>query len=375
MPAERAKKANFFAHRRRSNEKKQKPADLYAALDLGTNSCRMLIARPSGTEFEVIDAFSKPVHLGKGLEEHGTLSRAAINRTIQALHICQKKLKAHGVINARFVATEACRRAKNGKTFVKQVKARTGLQLEIIRPAEEARLAVVSCAPHVAPETEQLLVIDIGGGSTELAWIDLSLVVPDQRSDALRNLKVACPKTNRSHPGGVQIKDWISVPLGVATLNDQFNDVDCDSARFALMSCAFEDAVAEFGGNVDFACAIARGKFQIVGTSGTVTTVAASFKGLKRYERDLIDGVSMSAAEIETVTQEYLRLGLAGRRKAACIGNDRCELIMSGAAILQGVLRVWPTDKLTVADRGLREGLLYSQMAEKNAQMAETNRN
>ena len=153
--------------------------------------------------------------------------------------------------------------------------------------------------------------------------------------------------------------------MGVATLNDQFDDVDCDTARFALMSCAFEDAVAEFGSIVDFSCAKSRDKFQIVGTSGTVTTVAASFKGLKRYERDLIDGVSMSAAEVESVTQEYLRLGLAGRRKAACIGNDRCELIMSGAAILQGVLRVWPTDKLTVADRGLREGLLYSQMAEK----------
>ena len=365
MPAERAKKTSFFAHRHQNSKDKPETNELYAALDLGTNSCRMLIARPSGLEFEVVDAFSKPVHLGKGLEEYGTLSRAAINRTIQALQICKKKLKTHGVVNARFVATEACRRAKNGKTFVKQVKDRTGLNLEIIRPAEEARLAVVSCAPHVAPQTEQLLVMDIGGGSTELAWIDLSDVDPDERSNALRNLKVACKKTNKSHPGGAQIKDWVSVPLGVATLNDQFGDVDDDSARFALMSCAFEDAVAEFGQAIDFADKKQREKFQIVGTSGTVTTVAASFKGLKRYERALIDGVCMSSEEVERVTQEYLRLGLAGRRKAACIGNDRCELIMSGAAILQGVLRVWPTDKLTVADRGLREGLLYSQMAEK----------
>lgn len=365
MPAERSKKSNFCTHERQEANNTSHSDELYAALDLGTNSCRMLIARPEGKEFVVVDAFSKPVHLGKGLEEYGTLSRAAINRTIQALHICQKKLKNHGVSNARLVATEACRRARNGKMFVQLVKARTGLQLEIIRPAEEVRLAVVSCAPHVAPETEQLLVIDIGGGSTELAWIDLTNVAPDKRSDAMRNLKVACTKTNRSHPGGAQIVDWISVPLGVATLNDQFNDVDCDTARFALMSCAFEDAVAEFGRTVDFSDAVARGAFQIVGTSGTVTTVAASFKGLKRYERDLIDGVSMTAGEVEQVTQQYLRLGMSGRRKAACIGNDRCELIMSGAAILQGVLRVWPTDKLTVADRGLREGLLYSQMAEK----------
>lgn len=226
-------------------------------------------------------------------------------------------------------------------------------------------MACVSCAPHVAPETEQLLVLDIGGGSTELAWIDLTDVEPANRSNAMRNLKVACAKTNRSHPGGAQIIDWISVPLGVATLNDQFNDVTDDAARFALMSCTFEDMVAEFGRSIDFSNKKARDGFQIVGTSGTVTTVAASFKGLKRYERSEIDGVSMSADEVERVTQEYLRLGMSGRRKAACIGNDRCELIMSGAAILQGVLRVWPTEKLTVADRGLREGLLYSQMAEK----------
>ncbi len=365
MPAERAKESNFASHGRQSVKPLVKTDELYAALDLGTNSCRMLIARPEGNEFVIIDAFSKPVHLGKGLEEYGTLSRAAINRTIQALHICQKKIKNHGVKNARLVATEACRRARNGKMFIQQVKTRTGLQLEIITPAEEVRLAAVSCAPHVAPVTEQLLIIDIGGGSTELAWIDLTQVAPEQRSDALRNMKMDCTKTNKCCPGGVQMIDWISVPLGVATLNDQFNDVDCDTARFALMSCAFEDAVMEFGRTIDFSDIVARGAFQIIGTSGTVTTVAASFKGLRRYERDLIDGVSMSCAEVEQVTQEYLRLGMSGRRKAACIGNDRCELIMSGAAILQGVLRVWPTDKLTVADRGLREGLLYSQMSEK----------
>lgn len=365
MPAESAKKANFFAQGHQTPSNRPNSDELYAALDLGTNSCRMLIARPEGDEFVVVDAFSKPVHLGRGLEEFGTLSRSAINRTIQALYICQKKIKFHGVVHSRLVATEACRRARNGKMFVRQVKARTGLQLEIIQPAEEALLAAVSCAPHVAHETEQLLVIDIGGGSTELAWIDLTDVTPHQRAIALRNLKVACKKTNRCAPGGVQMIDWISVPYGVATLNDQFSDVDSDAARFALMSCAFEDAVAEFGRTIDFSDVVARGAFQIVGTSGTVTTVAASFKGLKRYERDLIDGVSMSAAEVDGVTREYLRLGMSGRRKAACIGNDRCELIMSGAAILQAVLRVWPTDKLTVADRGLREGLLYSQMAEK----------
>lgn len=364
MTAQRAKKQNFFAHRRRRKPDRYNVNDLYAALDLGTNSCRMLIARKTENDFEIIDAFSKPVHLGKGLTEHGVLSRAAINRTIQALQVCQKKLKAHGVMHTRCVATEACRRAKNGKTFVKQVKDSTGLHLEIIRPAEEAHLAVVSCAPHVAPETEKLLVLDIGGGSTELAWIDLSNITPELRAHALRNMQVNGKKNKTVQSEGAHVKEWVSIPLGVATLNDQFADVDDDTARFALMSCTFEDAVGNFGELIDFSDEKERNRFQIVGTSGTVTTVAASFKGLKKYERDLVDGMSMSSAEVEQVTQEYLRMGLAGRRKAACIGNDRCELIMSGAAILQGILRVWPTDKLTVADRGLREGLLYSQMTE-----------
>lgn len=337
------------------------PADpgpaLYAALDLGTNSCRMLIAQPRGSQFLVVDSFSKTVQLGAGLEASGRLGRASMSRTIQALRICGKKIEKHGVTRMRLVATEACRRARNARDFIRQVRRETGLQLEIIAPEEEARLAVISCAPLVSPRTEQLLVVDIGGGSTELVWIDLSGVTPEDRPRAIMRLHSGFAMQG---PQDARVVDWISVPLGVATLKDQFVDVEDDAARFALMSWFFEENLAKFSPyNADNP----REGFQIIGTSGTVTTVAASFLGLRRYDRAKVDGLLMTSDQIDFVIRDYLSLGPEGRRTDPRIGRDRHALIMSGAAILQALMRIWPTDKLSVADRGLREGLLYAQMS------------
>jgi exopolyphosphatase / guanosine-5'-triphosphate,3'-diphosphate pyrophosphatase len=334
------------------------PGQLYAALDLGTNSCRMLIAEPRGSQFAVLDSFSKTVQLGAGLEASGKLSRASMGRTIQALRICAKKIERHGVRRMRLVATEACRRARNSREFIRQVKAETGLNLEIIAPEEEARLAVISCAPLVNQRTEQLLVVDIGGGSTELVWIDLSSVAPEDRPRAIMRLHIGF---NAQGEGNVaRVVDWISVPLGVATLKDQFTDVEDDAARFALMSWFFEENLASFS---PYNAQNPRDGFQIIGTSGTVTTVAASYLGLRRYDRAKVDGLQMTSDQIDYVIRDYLALGPEGRRTDPRIGRDRHTLIMSGAAILQALMRVWPTDRLSVADRGLREGLLYAQMS------------
>lgn len=332
-------------------------AALYAALDLGTNSCRMLIAQPKGSQFVVTDSFSKTVQLGAGLEASGRLSRASMERTILALRICQKKLAKHGVTRMRLVATEACRRARNGRDFIRQVRRETGLALEIISAEEEARLAVISCAPLVSPRTEQLLVVDIGGGSTELVWIDLTAVPPEDRPRAIMRLHMGFDKQGE---GQARVVDWISVKLGVATLKDQFADVEDDGARFALMSWFFEENLASFS---PYHAQAPRDGFQIIGTSGTVTTVAASYLGLRRYDRTKVDGLQMSSAQIDTVIRDYLTLGPEGRRSDPRIGRDRHTLIMSGAAILQALMRIWPTDRLSVADRGLREGLLYAQMS------------
>jgi exopolyphosphatase/guanosine-5'-triphosphate,3'-diphosphate pyrophosphatase len=330
---------------------------LYAALDLGTNSCRMLIARPRGSQFQVVDSFSKTVQLGVGLEASGRLSRASMGRTVQALRICQKKIEQHGVRRMRLVATEACRRARNARDFIRQVRRETGLSLEIIAPEEEARLAVISCAPLVNTTTEQLLVVDIGGGSTELVWIDLSGVPPAERPRSIMRMHAGFPAPGEA---AARVVDWISVPLGVATLKDQFIDVEDDAARFALMSWFFEENLASFS---PYHAENPRAGFQIIGTSGTVTTVAASFLGLRRYDRAKVDGLHMTSDQIDTVIRDYLALGPEGRRTDPRIGRDRHSLIMSGAAILQALMRIWPTDRLSVADRGLREGLLYQQMS------------
>ncbi len=332
---------------------------LYAALDLGTNSCRMLIAQPKGNQFHVVDSFSKSVQLGAGLESSGMLSRASMARTVQAMRICQQKLRRHKVTRMRLVATEACRRARNAGEFIQQVKRETGLELEIIQTEEEARLAVISCAPLVSTKTEQLLVVDIGGGSTELVWIDLSSVPRRDRPRAIMRLHAGFHPPQSPFPAA-KVVDWISVPLGVATLRDQFSDVEDDAARFALMSWYFEENLAEFAPYKDEQ---QREGFQIVGTSGTVTTVAASHLGLKRYDRTKVDGLRMTSDQIDKVIRNYLDLGPVGRRRDPRIGQDRQALIMSGAAILQALLRLWPTDRLSVADRGLREGLLYAQMS------------
>ncbi|MEL6620223.1 MAG: Ppx/GppA phosphatase family protein [Pseudomonadota bacterium] len=333
--------------------------ELYAALDLGTNSCRMLIAEPRGAGFAVVDSFSKSVQLGIGLEKSGRLSRGSMSRTVQALRICQQKLKRNKVRRMRLVATEACRRALNAGEFITRVQRETGLELDIIEPEEEARLAVISCAPLVSPKTENLLVVDIGGGSTELVWIDLAGVPKHDRPQAIMRMQTGFKQVENGR-AEAKVVDWISVPLGVATLREQFNDVDDDAARFALMSWFFEENLADFS---PYHATEPTERFQIVGTSGTVTTVAASHLGLKRYDRTKVDGLRMSSDQIDAVIRNYLALGPGGRRDDPRIGSDRHALIMSGAAILQALMRCWPTDRLSVADRGLREGLLYDQMS------------
>ncbi len=341
--------------------------ELFAALDLGTNSCRMLIAVPEGGQFRIVDAFAKCVRLGSGLERTGYLSRGAIGRTVSALGICAEKLRRHRVGNMRLVATEACRRARNGHQFLNTVSRETGLKLEVICPEEEARLAVISCAPLVAPSSEQVLVFDIGGGSTELVWIDLCDVAPEARAQAIVNLRM--PGGDRvDAPGGARIVDFISVPLGVATLHEHFADVADDGARFALMAWLFEERIAGFkpyaeglGEGMDGA------RFQMIGTSGTVTTVGAAHLGLRRYDRRKVDGMHLSARAIDDVIARFLRLGPEGRRSDVGLGRDRSELIMSGAAILHTLLRIWPTESMRVADRGLREGMLFSMMSARGA--------
>ncbi|AJP73760.1 Ppx/GppA phosphatase family protein [Sphingomonas hengshuiensis] len=308
----------------------------YAALDLGTNNCRLLIARPQGNGFTVIDAFSRIVRLGEGLASTGQLSDTAIERTLAALRICADKLKRRNVALARSVATEACRQASNGAAFIERVYAETGIALDIITAEEEARLAVLGCHALLEPGDGPALVFDIGGGSTELVLVDSHAPVP-------------------------RILDWHSAPWGVVSLTEAFGGADTQEARaraYAEMRARVAQAFAPFVARLERP----RGVPRLLGTSGTVTTLASVHLGLPTYDRSVVDGLIVPSAAMRLVSQRIAAMSMAERRQVPCIGNERADLVVAGCAILETILDLWPAERLGVADRGIREGILRRLM-------------
>lgn len=315
---------------------------LYAALDLGTNNCRLLIARPAREAFRVVDSFSRIVRLGEGLSRTGRLEGAAMDRAYDALAVCAERLARKGVGGDRLsaVATQACRAAENGTAFIDRVRAGTGLKLRVIDPAEEARLAVEGCRNLFDPKAEAVLVIDVGGGSTELSWL-------------------------RRNGRGLETVGWMSAPLGVVTLAERHPEPEgAPDAWYEAMVGDMAEAIIT--APVDGAV---RGLFEadrghLVGTSGAITSLAGIHLGLRRYQRDRVDGLWMSRAECEAAATRLRALGPRGRADEPCIGPDRADLVLAGAAILEAVQRAWPCSRVRVADRGLREGLLLQRMRE-----------
>ena len=307
----------------------------YAALDLGTNNCRLLIARPSGDGFVIVDAFSRIVRLGEGLGASGRLSDAAIERAIVALSICADKLMRRGVHLSRAVATEACRRATNGRDFVERVHRETGILLDIIDPGEEAKLAVAGCHALLESGDGDAMIFDIGGGSTELVLLD--------------------PAHDEPH-----IVEWLSVPWGVVSLAEsEPQDLPTREGRIAAyerMRNRVAEALRDFG--VD-----RRGNLRLLGTSGTVTTLASVYLGLPAYDRKAVDGLRVPAHELRAISTRLAAMSMAERSKVACIGTERADLVLAGCAILEAILDLWPAEQVGVADRGIREGILRSLMA------------
>ena len=338
-----------------------------AAVDLGTNNCRLLVARPTAEGFEVIDAFSRPVRLGEGVEHSNALSEDAQVRAIKALRICAAKIHQHRVTATRVVATEACRRAVNGRDFVRRVIRETGLHMSIISAEEEARLAVAGCAPLIDPEAEQLLVFDIGGGSTELIWVDMSHTPSARRQSLIRALAplgrgTAC---DTARAAAAHVTDWISVPMGVSTLHDRFCDIRCDAERFASMAEHFRDRLGPFRPLGMDGAATGGGRLQIIGVSGTATSYGALHLGLRSYDRSQVDGLWLDRRHAEDLTDRLIDLGVDGRARHPGIGLSRAKFVISGAAILMTVLRLWPAERMRIADRGLREGMLYGLMRDR----------
>ena len=308
-----------------------------------------------------MDAFSRAVRLGEGVEGTNMLSDTAQDRALKALRICAGKIRRHGVRDQRIVATEACRRAHNGRDFVRRVNRETGLSMDIISAEEEARLAVAGCAPLIDPEAEHLLVFDIGGGSTELIWVDMSGTPSSRRESLIRALAPLGRgryETATARAAAAHIADWISIPMGVSTLHDRFGHIRDDAQRFAMMSLHFEERLAPFE-PYDKDLATTQDKLQIIGVSGTATTFGALHLGLRTYDRNQVDGLWLPADGAADIADRLLSMGGEDRADHPGIGRGRSDLVISGAAILMTILRLWPVERLRIADRGLREGILY----------------
>jgi exopolyphosphatase / guanosine-5'-triphosphate,3'-diphosphate pyrophosphatase len=312
----------------------------YAALDLGTNNCRLLVARPTGDSFRVIDAFSRIIRLGEGISASGRISDAAIIRAVEALGICRDKMSNRGVTRARLIATEACRAAANGGEFQARIAEEVGLDLEIIDRETEAELAATGCTPLLDPDADGVILFDIGGGSSELVRLGRSAI-------------------SRRGPPPPEIKAWASMPVGVVTLAERHGGHNVTRDIYEAMVDEVAGHLAPFVAGNEFPAA---DRMHLLGTSGTVTTIAGVHLELKRYDRRRIDGCWITDQEATVVIDRLIAMSYEERAANPCIGTERADLVLAGCAILEAIRREFPCKRVRVADRGLREGMLVQMM-------------
>ena len=332
---------------RSGRERSVEEAACYAALDLGTNNCRLLIATPTPSGgFRVVEAYSRIVRLGEGLSQSGKLSEAAMDRALAALKVSGEKVRRRRVVKFRAIATQACRIAANGQAFVNRVANETGVKLQIIPPQEEAKLSVTGCLNLLDYRYEAALVVDVGGGSTELSWVDLKTATPGQTPP---------------------VRAWLSVPIGVVTLAERFPEGDvATEGWFRQMVDHVKAEITAFKRADPMKPLFEADRAHLVGTSGAITSLAGMHLRLPRYDRNRVDGIWMTRDQCDSAAGGLLAFSAAQRAAQPCIGPDRADLVLAGAAILQAVQEAWPCSRVRVADRGLRKGILLSLMSERN---------
>lgn len=326
----------------------------FAALDLGTNNCRLLIASPRGRGFRIFDAFSRIVRLGEGVAATGALSEDAMARTLDAIKVCADKIARRGVVRIRCIATQACRSASNGAAFLERVAEETGLRFEIISPAEEARLAVTGCGELIDHNAPAGLIFDIGGGSTEISWVR--------------------PRSENGRARTPEILAWTSMPLGVVNLSERHGGREMSREAYAALIDDLRADIAAAGDPAGIHALFAEGRGHFLGTSGTVTSIAGVHLRLPRYRRDRVDGIWLSADEVREVSERLRAMTYEERASEPCIGVERADLVVCGCAILEALLLEWPSTRIRVADRGLREGILVGLAQEKNRERARNRR-
>lgn len=341
-----AVEARDLHRHRQAPDRQEKFQEKFAALDLGTNNCRLLIASPRGRGFRIFDAFSRIVRLGEGVSASGALSEAAMARTLDALRVCADKIARRNVVQSRCIATQACRAAANGADFLARVEHETGLRFEIITPEEEARLAVAGCGELLDPEAPAGLIFDIGGGSTEISWVR--------------------PRGGGGRLRAPQTLAWTSMPIGVVNLSERHGGRQMTRETYDDLVNLLRSDIAAIGDPAGIGPLFNAGQGHFLGTSGTVTSIAGVHLRLPRYRRDRVDGVWLTAEDVRAVSERLRAMTYEERAEEPCIGVERADLVVAGCAILEALLAEWPTTRIRVADRGLREGILVGLAAERN---------
>jgi len=329
-------------------QRRRRKPQYFGAIDLGTNNCRLLIARSLPDGFKVVDSYSKVVRLGAGLSSTGMLSDKSMDMAVEAIGVCAAKMKRKSVTRWRCIATQACRAAENGDAFLSRVKKETGLTFETISPRVEARLSVMGVLNIIDMSKDIALVIDIGGGSTELSWVDIRKLRADNGSTRLHRPPISA---------------WVSLPIGVVNLSEMYPEDHGDQAGwYSAMKAHILDEIKKQDRDKQFTNTFKEGRGHMVGTSGTVTSLASVLMELPYYQRDKIDGIWVDGPAILETARNLSEMSYANRQLVPCIGEDRASMITAGCAILEVVSELWPSQKIRVADRGLREGLLMGLM-------------
>lgn len=314
--------------------RKSEDGKILGALDLGTSNCRLLISKTEKNKLVELERFSRIVRLGEGLGLRGNLTDIAMQRTISVLKICADKFSRYNLDGQRCVATEACRRAENREELVRRAKDEAGINLEIISTEEEAELAFTSCLNLVDPDAQNVLLTDIGGGSTEIIWAELQ-------------------------EGKPIIKKSFSAKIGVMSLSDLLDNQFFRYGTYQEIVAYTTKVFSPIKESLYEETSKSK-KTQYICTSGTITALAALHLDLQRYNRSLIDGISISRQEIEQVKRKLLHMNQAERENLPCVGRERGDLMIPGCAILEAIYSCWNIDKFVVADRGVRDGVIAS---------------
>jgi len=302
-----------------------------ATIDVGSNTVRLLVADAGeASAWRVLDEAQQVTRLGEGLAAAGVLGEAPAARTLAVVRAYAERGRRAGAARVRIVATSAVREAANGRAFAATIERATGVALRVVSGEEEARLTLLGVRRGLGDPAGALVVCDIGGGSTEYILAE-----------------------------GARVRALASLRLGVVPLAERFAFPEAvDRARYDALR-------AEVRGRLERELPTpfrgARGA-RLVGTAGTVTTLAALDLGLARYDAARVQGHRLGRAAVEAQLRRLGALPVAARGALPCLEPGRADLIVPGVAIVQATLDCLGAEALTVSDWGLREGILLDAL-------------